>query len=166
MCEYINVTLLNILYCMHLKKKKKTPDPMWSWNYKNNNNKIVASKRSHDQAALHLFHLSGQTRAVAQISNPGKKRKVRILIFGHLKKSSTLQNNWWCVCSRIGLGSPHRSASYHQFHTCWPSPSPSPCFCIWACILAIISCIRLSWMTQNIKRCESGHSHGCDFEVT
>lgn len=48
---------------------------MWSWNYKNNNNKIVASKRSHDQAALHLFHLSGQTRAVAQISNPEKKKE-------------------------------------------------------------------------------------------
>lgn len=52
---------------------------MWSWNYKNNNNKIVASKRSHDQAALHLFHLSGQTRAVAQISNPKKKKKSKII---------------------------------------------------------------------------------------
>lgn len=73
-CNTVEYTLLYAL-----KKKKKTPDPMWSWNYKNNNNKIVASKRSHDQAALHLFHLSGQTRAVAQISNPKKKKKSKII---------------------------------------------------------------------------------------
>lgn len=37
------------------------------------------------------------------------------------------------------------------FHIWGTSPSPSPCLCIWACILAIISCILLNCATQNKK---------------
>lgn len=49
--------------------------------------------------------------------------------------------------SLLALTSVFVTCSYHVSQKCWPSYS-SPCFCICACILAIISCIRLSWETQ------------------
>lgn len=47
----------------------------------------------------------------------------------------------------LALTSVFVMCSYRVSHRCGLSHS-SPCFCICACILAIISCIRLSWETQ------------------
>lgn len=103
-------------------KKKKIPALLWGWNH----NSGKQSRTRWPPTTSALVNLSG--------SNTCSEEKWHIVSCRLSMAVYGSTSEWGGVHPRV-LVLPWR------LHT---SPSPSPCFCIWACILAIISCIRLS----------------------